>query len=153
MQTQKFAVAKVTYIGHKLTPQVVHVDPEKVKAIMEMPAPSDKKGVERLLGTINYLIKFFPDMSTKTLPIWDLLKRDVTFEWGPPQDKAFHEVKQTLSVAPALAFYDVIKPVVIICDASKSGLGAALLQENKPIAYSSRALSDAEMRYAKIEKY
>ena len=77
----KFAVIEVTYIGHKLTSQGVHADPEKVKAIMEMPAPSDKKGVERLLGTINYLAKFIPDMSTKTLPIRDLLKRDVTFEW------------------------------------------------------------------------
>lgn len=91
-------------------------------------------------------------MSTKTLPIRDLLKREVTFEWGPPQDKAFQEIKQTLSVTPVLAFYDVTKPVVITCDASKSGLGAALLQENKPIAYASRALSDAETRYAQIEK-
>ena len=59
----KFAVTEVTYIGHKLTPQGVHADPEKVKAIMEMPASSDKKGVERLLGTINYLVKFIPGMS------------------------------------------------------------------------------------------
>ena len=56
-----------------------------------------------------------------------MLKRDVTFEWGPPQDKAFQEVKQTLSVAPVLVFYDVTKPEVITCDTSKSGLGAALL--------------------------
>ena len=131
-----------------LTPQGVHPDPEKVKAIMEMPAPSDKKGVERLLGTINYLAKFIPDMSTKTLPTRDLLKRDVVFEWVLPQDRAFQEIKETLLAAPILAFYDITKPVVITCDASKSGLGAALLQENKPIAYASRALSDAETRYA-----
>ena len=107
---------------------------------MEMPAPSDKKGVERLLGTVNYLAKFIPDMSTKTLPIRDLLKKDVTFEWGSPQDRAFQKIKEILSAAPVLAFYDVTKPVVITCDASKSGLGAALLQKNKPIAYASRAL-------------
>ena len=131
-----------------LTPQGVHPDPEKVKVIMEMPAPSDKKGVERLLGTINYLAKFIPDMSTKTLPIRELLKWDVVFEWGPSQDRAFQEIKEILSAAPVLAFYDVTKPVVITCDASKSGLGAALLLENKPIAYTSRALSDAETQYA-----
>ena len=42
--------------------------------------------------------------------------------------------------------------MIITCDASKSGLGALLLQEGKPVTYASRALSDAEMRYAQIEK-
>ena len=41
----KFAVTEGTYIGHKLKPQGVHADPEKVKAIiMEILAPSDKRG-------------------------------------------------------------------------------------------------------------
>ena len=70
----KFAVSEVTFIGHKLTPEGVHPDPEKVKVIGEMPAPTDKKAVERLLGTINYLAKFIPDMSTKTTQIRELLK-------------------------------------------------------------------------------
>ena len=148
----KFAVSEVTYIGHKLTPEGVHPDPEKVKAIREIPAPTDKKAVERLLGTINYLAKFIPDMSTKTSEIRELFKKDVVFEWQAPQEKAFNEIKETLSATPVLAFYDVTKPVVITCDASKSGLGAALLQDNKPVAYASRSLSDAETRYAQIEK-
>ena len=57
-----------------------------------------------------------------------------------------------LSAIPVLAFYDVKKPVVITFDASKSGLGAALLQDNKPVAYATRSLSEAETRYVQIEK-
>ena len=54
--------------------------------------------------------------------------------------------------APVLAYYDVTKPVVIQCDASKSGLGPPLLQEGRPIAFSSHVMSQTEQKYAQIEK-
>ena len=148
----QFRVPEVTYIGHILNAKGVQPDPEKVRAIQDMPPPVDKKGVERLLGTINYLAKFIPNMSTITHPIRELLKSDNKFAWEEPQIKAFSEIKQVLSVAPVLAYFDVKKPVIITCDASQSGLGALLLQDNKPVAYASRALTDPETRYAQIEK-
>ena len=51
-----------------------------------------------------------------------------------------------------LAYFDPSKELSIQCDASGQGLGAALLQEGRPLAYASRALSDTETRYATIEK-
>ena len=148
----RFSAPEVSYIGHILNADSVQPDPEKVRAIQEMPPPTDKKGVERLLGTINYLAKFIPNMSTETHPIRELLKSDVRFCWEKPQEKAFDKIKAILSAEPVLTFYDVHKPVIISCDASQSGLGAILLQDTKPIAYASRALTDAETRYAQIEK-
>ncbi|VDI53877.1 Hypothetical predicted protein [Mytilus galloprovincialis] len=44
------------------------------------------------------------------------------------------------------------KPVTVSCDASQCGLGAMLIQDNKPVAYASRSLTDAESRYANIER-
>ena len=80
------------------------------------------------------------------------MKNDVQFEWGSHQEESFQKIKEILTAAPELAYYDVRKPVTITCNASKSGLGAALLQDSKPVAYASRALTDAETRYARIEK-
>ena len=117
-----------------------------------MSPPSDKKGTERLLGTVNYLAKFIPNLSEITLLIHDILKKDVVFHWEAAQEDAFTKVKNIFSAAPVLTFYDVKKPVVISCDASQSGLGALLLQEGKPVAYASRALTSAETLYAQIEK-
>ena len=148
----QLGVSEVTYIGHILNAKGVQPDPEKVKAIQNMPAPQDKKGVERVLGTVNCLAKFIPNMSTITKPIRDLLKTDVVFQWDMEQTEAFKSVKEILSTEPVLAFYNVKKPVLITCDASQSGLGTVLLQEDRPIAYASRVLTDAESRYAQIEK-
>ena len=91
-------------------------------------------------------------MSTIITPIQELVKSDIIFERAESQDKAFHRVKEILSQHPALAYFDVTKPVTISCDASQSGLGAAILQDDKPVAFPSRALTEAETRYAQIEK-
>ena len=83
---------EVTYIGHKLTQAGIKPNNEKVPAINDMPAPTDKKGVERLLGTVNYLGKFIPNLATVIKPIRVLLWKDVEFKWSHEQDKAFQEI-------------------------------------------------------------
>ena len=54
---------EVPYIGHVLTPDGLKPDPSKVKAIVAMSTPSDKKALQRLLGMITYLAKFLPNLS------------------------------------------------------------------------------------------
>ena len=148
----QFGVPQVTYLGHCISADGITPDENRVKAILAMPPPKDKKGVERLLGTLNYVSEFVPNMSTVTEHIRVLLGKDVPFVWTWEQEAAFENVKKLLSTAPVLAFYDVKQPVTVSCDASQTGLGAVFLQQERPVAYISRALSDTEQRYAQIEK-
>eukprot|EP00731_Ephydatia_muelleri_P007982 Em0004g320a len=97
-------------------------DPEKVKAINQMPPPEDKKGVERLLGFLNYVAKFIPDLSSITQPIRELLKKECPFSWNHEQEIAFQLIKKRMTSALVLAFYDVKKPVTVSCDVSNFGL-------------------------------
>ena len=140
------------YIGHLLTREGLRVDPKKVKSIEEMPAPKDAKAVQRLLGSVNYLAKFVPHLSNTMQPLRRLLDKDTEWCWLHTHQQAFDEMKKALSITPALSYYYVMKPVVIQCDVSDSGLGAALLQNGLPVAYSSHALVRAEANYAQIEK-
>ena len=69
-------------------------------------------------------------------------------------DVAFQQVKSILTKepGPVLAYFDHTKDVKLQVDASKYGLGAVLLQQEKPVAYASRALNETEVNYAQIEK-
>ena len=145
-------MSEVKYLGTIVTPDGIRPDPTKVEAIMGMPTPTDKAGVRRLLGMINFLAAHIPDMSTITAPVRDLLKSDVIFQWGPEQAKALGRIKKILSTAPVLTYFDPSVRSMIQADASQYGLGACLLQRGKPAAYASRSLSPAECNYAQIEK-
>ena len=87
-----------------------------------------------------------------TQPLRKLEDKDFEWCWLEQHEKAFKTVKDYLAKAPVLAYYDVTKEITIQCDASETGLGAVLLQEDQPIAYASRALTETETRYAQIEK-
>ena len=140
------------YIGHILTSNGVKADPSKTQAILEMKQPDDVAGVRRVLGTVNYLAKFLPHLSQVSEPLRQLTKKDQPYVWDRTHDAAFTEIKKLITKPPILKYYEPQKPLVLQCDASDHGLGAALIQEEKPIAFASRALTNAERNYAQIEK-
>ena len=149
----KLHQTSVRFMGHELSSKGLIRDPSKVKAITEMPPPTDKQGLQRLLGMVTYLSRYVQNFSNITAPLRELLKSDNEFLWDDEyHGKALDSLKHSLVSSEALAYYDVSKPVVLQCDSSQSGLGAVLLQEGKPVEYASRALSDTEKSYSQIEK-
>ena len=143
---------EVPFTGHILTPEGLKPDPHKVEAIEGMPEPTDVQSLRRFLGMVNYLAKFLPRLSEETEVLRKLTKKDAEWFWLQSHADAVTRVKQMIVSAPVLAYYDVKKPVVIHCGASQSGLGAALLQEERPVAFSSRVMTQTEQNYAEIEK-
>ena len=101
---------------------------------------------------INFLAAHIPNMSSITAPLRSLLKSDILFIWGPEHQAALAKVKEVLSSAPVLHYFDPTVVSTIQADASQSGLEACLLQKGKAIAYASRSLSPSECNYAQIEK-
>jgi hypothetical protein len=144
---------EVSYMGHRLTTNGLKIDPEKTKAIRDMPIPTDKQGVQRLLGMANYVQKFAPRLAEITTPLRDLIKTGNEIKWEEHvHGKALNEVRQILSEPPVLRFFDTNIVPVLQCDASRNGLGACLLHNNQPVAYASRSLTPTEVHYAQIEK-
>ena len=149
---------EVAFIGHILTPDGLKPNPKKVEVISDIPHPANVQSLRaiRFLGMVYYLAKFLRCLSDETEVLRKLTMKDADWCWLTAHKEAMARIQRMISTAPVLAYYDitkpVTKPVTIQCDASQFGLGAALLQDSHPIAYSSRALTVTERNYAQIEK-
>ena len=95
---------------------------------------------------------FISSLSTLTAPLQELVKGNNVFDWNPAHQQAFDTIKNAISAETILAYYDPTKEVTLQVDASMTDLGAALLQDKKPIVFASKALTDTESRYANIER-
>ena len=139
-----------TFMGHELTRDGLRPDRRKIKAIADMPPPTDRPALMRLLGLATYLAKFVPNFSQVTAKLRELLVKDVEYRWDDViHGAALRQLKDMLVTSPVLQYYDVKKPTVIQSDASSFGLGCAILQDGKPVEYASRSSFSI---YAQIEK-
>ena len=128
----------------------VHPEPGKVNAIHALPAPTNVTELQEFLGLVTYLSPFIPGLSTLTAPLRELLKKDTDFSWNHTYDIAFEWVKEAVISDTTLRYFNPSLPVTIQVDASQVGLGAALLQNGKPITFASEALTKTKCWYANI---
>ena len=152
-QKMQLRLGEVTYMGHLITAEGLKIDPEKTKAIRNMPVPVDKAEVQRLIGMVNYVQKFVPRLAEITTPLRELTKKDNEFIWEEHiHGKVLDQVRKILSQPPVLRYFDPHVTPVLQCDASLNGLEACLMQNNQPLVYASRSLRQTEVHYAQIEK-
>ena len=95
---------------------------------------------------------FVPNFAKVARPLHALTKKDMPFTWTPECQLVFERLKALLTSAPILCYPDFAKPFVLETDASGSGLGAVLVQQQddgtvKPVAYASRSLHAHENNY------
>ena len=144
--------SETPFIGHVLTPEGVKPDPSKVEAILKIERPKDVAAVRRLVGLMNYLSKFLRKLSEVCEPLRRLTHKDVEWRWSEEQEDALERVKQAVTSAPVLRYFDSSLPVEGQGDASSNGIGFVLMQNGQPVSYSSRALTVNEKKYSQIEK-
>jgi hypothetical protein len=135
------------FLGHTISQNGISVDPEKVQEVMDWKPPTTVRQIRSFLGLAGYYRRFIPDFSRVAKPMTELLKTRVKFDWSQKCEDAFHVLRQHLTIAPVLAQPDNTKSFDVYCDASGTGLGCVLMQDNRVIAYASRALRPHEQNY------
>ncbi|XP_028127173.1 uncharacterized protein LOC114323719 [Camellia sinensis] len=133
----EFWLLEVAFLGHVITKEGVSVDPHKIEAIVKWPTPINVTEVRSFMGLASYYRRFVHDFSKIVVPLTQLTRKGVVFEWSKERESAFLELKMKLTTAPILALPSGTEGFVIYSDASHKGLGCVLMQGGRVIAYAS----------------
>ena len=112
---------------------------------------NQQKQVQAFIDMIYYLSKFSPRFSELAKQMREVSKDKVPFNWEPEFQEAFTQMKKEILSALVLAYYKTKEQTMLQTDASIKGLGACLLQEEKPICFATKVLTEAEKGYVAIE--
>ncbi|XP_051141302.1 uncharacterized protein LOC127258494 [Andrographis paniculata] len=143
----EFWLKKVAFLGHVVSGKGISVDPSKVAAISDWPRPTNQSEVRSFLGLAGYYRRFVLDFSRVAKSLTNLLKNDTMINWDRECESSFLELKHRLISAPILALPVEGEDFEVYSDASKRGLGCALMQNQRVIAYASRQLKPYEENY------
>jgi hypothetical protein len=142
-----FWLKEIKFLGHTNSQAGIAVDPDKVQQVMNWKPPTTVCQIRSFLGLAGYYRRFIPDFSRIAKPMTELLTKGAKFVWGQKCKDAFHALRQHLTTTLVLAQPDNSQPFDVYCDASGTGLGCVLMQNNRVIAYASRALRPHEQNY------
>ena len=151
-----FAASEIEYLGFRVSAKGLQPLQCNVEAVLRLPEPSCPAQVASFLGMTAYYLRFMPQYSATTAPLRELLKKGAPWVWSAACSNAVQRLKVQLTSPPVLAHFDPTCPTLLTCDASSAAVGAVLSQLHdgveRPVAFASRALSDAEQKYSVGER-
>ncbi|KAK3511206.1 hypothetical protein QTP70_032253 [Hemibagrus guttatus] len=144
----------VQFLGYVIDRSGVRMDEKKVTAVWDWPTPTTVKELQRFLGFANFYRRFIRGYSSVTSPLTNLLRnKPKTLVWTPAATHAFQTLKQAFTTAPLLVHPDPELPFIVEVDASTTGVGAVLSQQQgnprklHPCAFFLRKLNPAKVNY------
>lgn len=149
----EFEVQRTTYLGFVIVAgKGLHMDLEKVEAIMSWDTPTSAKGVRGFLGFTNFYRKFINNFAMITFPLVELPKKDRKFEWTNDADHSFRRLMQIFTTALILLSFHPDRETKLETDASGHAIGGVLYQRDDkgvllPCVFCSKRNSPAESNY------
>ena len=149
-----FGVTAGKFLGYMVSQRGIEVNPEKVRAIMELELPRTVKEVQSLNGKIAALNRFVSRATDRCLPFFRTLRK--SFEWTDECQMAFNDLKTYLSSPPLLSPSMPGGELYLYLAVLQVAVSPALVKEEdgsqKPVYFTSRALRGAEERYLQMVK-
>ena len=151
-----FLFEETTYLGYLIDKDGIRPGKDTVEAVLNYPIPRNPKEAHRFVCLASYFRRFIKNFSSVAKPLYDLIKKNVKFQFGTEELAAFETLKTCLASRPILAIYSPKLATELHCDASSSGFGAILMQKQpdgllKPVFYFSKRTTEVESKYHSFE--
>ena len=152
-----FGVSAGRFLGFMVTQRGIEANPAQLRAILQLPAPSSKKGIQQLTGRLAALERFISRFTDRLKPFLTTLRGANRGEWNEECDRAFIVIKQYLTEPPILVSPEAGDILYLYLAASGIAVSAALFKECgdaklRPMFFISKSLTDAETRYTHLER-
>ncbi len=123
---------EIIFIGHKFSKNGLETEESNIEKIKNFPVPQNVRETRSYLGLTSYYRKFVKSYSEIVRPLHELIKKNNTFKWGTPEQKAFDILRNKLMSPPILAYPDMKsdQPLILTTDASKNASGYILSQKS-----------------------
>jgi len=118
LEKYKWKVREVEFLGVVIGPKGVEMQREKVKGVLNWPAPRNIKEVQKFLGLANYYRRFIKDFTKIAVPLHVLVRKKQKWKWKKEQKKAFEKLKVVFTTEPILAILDIDREMRVEADAS-----------------------------------
>lgn len=144
------------FLRYMVSAKEITMGTRHIQAILEFPQPKNVREDQSYFRLVNYFRKFIKNHALKIKPFTVLTHKNAEFYFNTDCINAFKSLKKELTSAPVLHIYNLTAETELHTDASLQGFGTILLQKqnNKmwaPIAYFSKATTNAEKRYRSYE--
>ena len=152
-----FCLEEGKLLGHIISKEGIRIDPDRIQAILQVPHPRNIKELQAFLGKINFLRRFIPNLAELIRLLNNMLKKDSKVKWTMEAKQAFEDIKIALTKTPVLTSPQFDRDFMIFSIASEHTIVVVLLQKDdqgceKPIAFFSKTLRDAPLKYQIMEK-
>lgn len=153
----QFAVKLVEYLGFRIDGNGIHKTQDKIAAIKNAKIPENVEELKSFMGLVTFYNRFIQNLATIAHPLYALLKKDAKWDWSDECQQSVADIKKEILSPTFLTHYKPNMPIKLRCDASSHGIGAVIAHvmpdgTERPIAFASRSLSQAEKNYSQIEK-
>ena len=126
-----FLSQTLQFFGQTFSADGIKPDPTRILDLQNAPKPNNVHDVRSLLGMANYSSRYIANFATIAVPLRELTKKNVKFEWNKIHQLAFDKLTPALSSAQCMAYFDTQKDTYITVDASPVNISAILSQKNE----------------------